>query len=212
MILSYWCLNWFLFDWESRALCAVIENLFGLRLGAPLCYALYVLGWEFWYCKFINDCILEFWLSICLETMILSCSCHYIVLVLMEGCFGIEFVKLCAWQRRNSASFAHASLSRLSESCWTSFWFWFALLAQATLRRPGWGLSDRFSRLGENGSPKRGRDETCTILSVTSRPGEKFWVLSDGYSRLGESGLPKRVHEVVFFGRKYDSLRREELA
>jgi len=40
MILSYWRLNWFLFDWESRALCVVIESLSGLRLGAQLCYAL----------------------------------------------------------------------------------------------------------------------------------------------------------------------------
>jgi len=41
-------------------------------------------------------------------------------------------------------------------------------------RRPGTGLSDLVSHSGERYSPKRGCGETCTILSVTSRPGEKF--------------------------------------
>jgi len=36
-------------------------------------------------------------------------------------------------------------------------WFCF----EHSLRRPLLGLSDRFSCSSENGSPKRGRDETC---------------------------------------------------
>jgi len=46
--------------------------------------------------------------------------------------FGIILGKPCVSQRGNSASLAQASLSRLSESCRTSFLVWLALLARAT--------------------------------------------------------------------------------
>ena len=60
----------------------------------------------------------------------------------------------------NSATFAQASPSRLSESCrirlglfdsWNS------------LRRAGSELGDLVSRLGESGSPKRDRNVTCAF-------------------------------------------------
>ena len=62
--------------------------------------------------------------------------------------------------------------------------------SRCSLKRPVLELSDRDSRLSEVAM------ETCTILSATSRPGEKFWVLSYEHSRLGKGGSPKQVHKV----------------
>ena len=57
-------------------------------------------------------------------------------------------------------------------------------------------LSDRYTRLGKNGSPKRGRDETWCFFLLNPRPGEELCVLSDLRSRSGEKSSPKR-DEVV---------------
>ncbi|QCE04371.1 hypothetical protein DEO72_LG8g2407 [Vigna unguiculata] len=78
------------------------------------------------------------------------------------------------FKRGNSASFIQASPSRLSESCRSSF---LVFGSRCSLKQPVLGLSDIYSRLGENGSPKRGRNEACEELCVlselTSRSGEK---------------------------------------
>jgi len=47
--------------------------------------------------------------------------CHYIVLIMIDWYFGIGLGVLGVWTETNSASFAQASPSRLSESCRTSF-------------------------------------------------------------------------------------------
>jgi len=73
--------------------------------------------------------------------------------------FGMDLVNCVRAQRQNSTSFAQASSSRLSESCRTSF---LVFGSHCSLRQPMSVLSDKYSRLGEPFSPKRGRDETCT--------------------------------------------------
>jgi len=57
-------------------------------------------------------------------------------------------------------------------------------------------LSDRYTRLGENGSPKRGRDEIGCFPSLNPCPGEELCVLSELRARPGEESSPKR-DEVV---------------
>ena len=64
--------------------------------------------------------------------------------------------------------------------------------SRCSLKRPVLGLSDKYSRLGENGSPKRGRDEACMSWARLLVQARSFGVLSDRYSRLGENGSPKR--------------------
>jgi len=54
------------------------------------------------------------------------------------------------------------------------------------------GLSDIYSRFGENGSPKRDRDETCMSWARLLIQARSLRVLSDRYSHLGENGSPKR--------------------
>jgi len=43
-----------------------------------------------------------------------------------------------------------------------------------SLRRPRLGLGEIQSRLGEIGSPKRGREETWLVSRAKTRPGEEF--------------------------------------
>jgi len=52
-------------------------------------------------------------------------------------------------------------------------------------------LSDRYARLGENGSPKRGRDETWCVSLLNPRPSEELCVLSNLRSRSGEKSSLK---------------------
>ncbi|QCD83450.1 hypothetical protein DEO72_LG2g3794 [Vigna unguiculata] len=67
------------------------------------------------------------------------------------------------------------------------------------------GLSDQYSRLGERGSPKRGRDEACendspkrghdeTLVLIYVESSSKRGVLcvERTQSRSGEQGSPKR--------------------
>ena len=101
--------------------------------------------------------------------------------------FGLGCGELCAWTETNSASFAQASPSRLSRSCRTSILF---LGSRYSLSRPVLELSDKDSRLGESGSPKRGRDQNLYHFErdFSSRRevlSSELWTLS-----------PKRVHEV----------------
>jgi len=57
-------------------------------------------------------------------------------------------------------------------------------------------FSDRYTRLGENGSPKRGRDKTLCFFLWNLRPGEELCVLSNIRSRSGEKSSSTR-DEVV---------------
>jgi len=82
-------------------------------------------------------------------------------LVLIMLCFGMILVVFEYEQGRNSAIFAQASHSRLSENCRNSF---LVFGSSVSLRRPKFMLSDTLTRSGENGSPKRGRDETCHVF------------------------------------------------
>ncbi|QCE02883.1 hypothetical protein DEO72_LG8g899 [Vigna unguiculata] len=81
--------------------------------------------------------------------------------------------------------------------------------SRCSLRRPVLVLSDRDSRLGESGSPKRGHDEACEkgspkrgrnetwcFSSLNPRPGEELCVLSELRARPSEKSSPKR-DEVV---------------
>ena len=130
--------NWFLFDWENSYLMCCDWELEYLRLGAWLCIGnvLWDEGFDisvYWWLY------VRMWLSICVKSMVLSATCHYNCIGMIECLvvyfwvwFGIILGKSCVSQRGNSASLAQASLSRLSESCRTSFQVWFTLLAQAT--------------------------------------------------------------------------------
>ena len=53
-------------------------------------------------------------------------------------------------------------------------------------------LSDRYTRLCENGLPKRGHAETWCFLLLNPRLGEELCVLSDLRSRSSEKSSPKR--------------------
>ena len=53
-------------------------------------------------------------------------------------------------------------------------------------------LSDRYARLGENGSPKRGHNETWCVSLFNPHPSEELCVLSDIRSHSGKKSSPKR--------------------
>jgi len=102
----------------------------------------------------------------------------------LSGVLVLVLVNCVREQRRNSASFAQTSPSRLSESCRVSF---LGCGSCFSPRRLVSGLSDQYSRLGERGLPKRGRDESCACWARLLVQARGFEVLSDWYSRLGEN-------------------------
>ena len=61
-------------------------------------------------------------------------------------------------------------------------------------------LSDRYTRLGENGSPKRGRDETLVLITLNPRSGEEFCVLSErGLAKASRARLSKMLWSSHWF-------------
>ncbi|QCD96424.1 hypothetical protein DEO72_LG6g1127 [Vigna unguiculata] len=64
--------------------------------------------------------------------------------------------------------------------------------SRCSLRRPGWGLSDRRSRLGENGSPKRGRDENLYHFERDFSSRREVWLAQARGSR--QSKITWRSH------------------
>ena len=103
----------------------------------------------------------------------------------------LNVVVLVCDQRRTSVIFAQASPSRLSESCRVSFWVLVRISRLGDLCQD-WAT---YSRLGEKGSPNRGRDEACACWVRLLVQARSFEVLSDWYTRLGENGSPKRGRE-----------------
>jgi len=144
--------------------------------------------------------------------------CHYIVLVMIGWCFGIVFGELCAWTKGKlckSRSGESISSKRELQNLISGFG------SRCSLRRPGCNLSDRHSRLGENGSPKRGRDENLHHFERDFSSKREVWVLSYGHSRLSEftklnwcisHWILVQARCVCYFKRRYGSPRREDLA
>jgi len=98
------------------------------------------------------------------------------------GVFGARaMAKLCKFHPSDSFS----PKPELQESIQCSY-------SSNSLRRPRLGLGKIQSRLGEIGSPKRGREETWMFWARHLAQARGFGVLSDKYARLGENGSPKR--------------------
>ena len=120
--------------------------------------------------------------------------------------FWYDFGWFCVWTRENFYSFRPSeSLSpkRKSQNLILGFY------SRVSLRRPILVLSDTLTRSGENGSLKRGHDETCHIFRSNPRLGEGLWVwANEGHAQARRSRLSESSWRAIVS----HSLRRGGLA
>ena len=102
-------------------------------------------------------------------------ACYLFVLEVLKWCLALVLGELSAWTERELCK------SRPSESISPKRELQnlgSVLESRCSLKRPVLKLSDRDSRLGENGSPKQGRDGEFGPFERDFSPRREVWVLS----------------------------------